>query len=230
MTTEGLAAAAFLAGFFGSGHCFGMCGPLVVLLENSVDPRERWARRLIYNVGRGTFYVLLGTAAGIFGVVLTKVAGIDSGLRLLRVLAAALVFALGLDLALGLRLLGWLEHAGAALWQRLRPLSARLSPGTSPASAFGAGLLWGALPCGLVYSSVSLAAASGDIASGGLVMLAFWTGTLPALLVAGSTAGELARRVRQPVFRRIAGGLMMIAGIVALSLPWLMMTKPDGTS
>jgi len=229
METEALAAAAFLAGFFGSGHCFGMCGPLVVLLENSIEPGQRWSRRLIYNLGRGTFYVLLGSAAGVFGVVLTKVAGIDSGLRLLRVIAAALVIALGLDLAFGLRLLGWLERAGAALWQRLRPLSARLSPGASPAGAFGAGLLWGALPCGLVYSSVSLAAASGDIASGGLVMMAFWTGTLPALLLAGSTAGELARRVRQPVFRQLAGGLMVVTGVVALTLPWLMMALRGST-
>ena len=222
METEALATAAFLAGFFGSGHCFGMCGPLVVLLENPIRPEQRWTRRLMYNLGRGSFYVLLGATAGLLGVVLTRVAGLDAGLQLLRVLAAALVITLGIDLAFGLRLLAWLERAGAMLWQRLRPLSTRLSPGASNVSAFGAGMLWGALPCGLVYSSVSLAAASGGIETGGLVMFAFWTGTLPALLVAGSTAGEIARWARRPMIRRLAGLLMIASGAFALAMPLLM--------
>ena len=54
-------------------------------------------------------------------------------------------------------------------------------------------------------------------------MLAFWLGTVPSLLLAGSTAGEVARWIRRPLVRRVAGGLMILTGILSLAMPALMM-------
>lgn len=221
MTTEALLPVAFLAGFFGSGHCFGMCGPLVVILESGPRGRSAWPFRLLYNLGRGTLYVILGAAAGVLGIVLTKIAGVDVALRLLRWIAAGLVIAMGLDLLFNRRLLGLLEAGGAVIWSRLKPLTRKVLPVTSPAGAYAAGLLWGALPCGLVYSSVSLAAASGSGANGGLIMLVFWLGTLPALLFAGASANRVAVWARRPLLRRTAGSLMLLVGLAAVLLPIL---------
>lgn len=50
-------------------------------------------------------------------------------------------------------------------------------------------------------------------------MTGFWAGTLPALLLAGSAAGQLARWKRQPRTRRLAGALLCLGGAMALVLP-----------
>ena len=83
-------------------------------------------------------------------------------------------------------------------------------------AGIGAGFLWGALPCGLVYSVVALAATSGNAAGGAAVMLAFWLGTLPALLFAGISAAKLSQWKSNLSFRRIAGTIMIGIGLFAM--------------
>ena len=213
---EGLALpAAFLAGFFGSTHCLGMCGAIVILFEQSRE-RGSWLRRLIYNVGRLGFYVLLGVIAGAGGAILTRATGVGTGLMVLRLLAGLLVIAIGLNLLFNWSSIRFIEEAGANLWRRVSPLARRVLPVTTLPKAFAAGLLWGALPCGLVYSAVALAATSGTIAGGGLTMLAFWIGTTPALLLAGTSAERLARWKSKRLFRQLAGGVMIAVGMLAL--------------
>ncbi len=220
MNPEVLLPVAFLAGFFGSTHCLGMCGAIVVLFEE--QPRGKFARplrRLLYNVGRLGFYALLGAIAATGGSLLAKSAGADTGLILLRVLAALLVIALGLNLLFDWRSLQFLERGGALLWRRLTPLARHVLPISTPARALSAGFIWGALPCGLVYSAVALAAASGSAANGMLVMLLFWMGTMPALWLAGASAARIASWKNRRLLRRIAGLILVLIGIVALAFP-----------
>ncbi len=232
MNLEVLLPVAFLAGFFGSGHCLGMCGSIVVLFENQRHSERRLdnvLRRLAYNSGRLGLYVLLGAVAGAAGLVLTKMSGVETGLAALRIVAAALVVALGLNLLFNLDALRYLESGGAVIWRKLSPLAKHLLPVTTGPRAFAAGLLWGALPCGLVYSAVAIAATSGDVTSGALVMLAFWLGTLPALLVAGASAQTLSRWSRRPALRRLTGATLILVGALALAMPHLhFRLLPDG--
>lgn len=217
MTPELILAAAFTAGFFGSTHCLGMCGAIVILFEGqSASAFDGLPRRMVYNLGRLFFYTLLGIVAGASGALLT--AGVDTGLDFLRALAALLIIALGLNLAVDWRALWFLERAGSLLWARISPLARHVLPISSPGRALAAGFLWGALPCGLVYSALALAAASGSATGGGLVMLAFWLGTVPALLVAGLSANRLNEWRNRTGLRRIAGALMIAVGLVALSM------------
>lgn len=218
MNPELLLPAAFAAGFFGSTHCLAMCGAVVVLLEGQGAARfPGLPRRLAYNGGRLLFYVVLGVVAGGAGNLLT--AGFDAALMLLRLLAAALIIALGLTLVIDWRGLRFLESAGAGLWQLVSPLARHVLPISSPATALAAGFLWGALPCGLVYSAVALAATSGSPQSGGMVMLAFGLGTLPALLVAGASAATLHRLKARRGLRQAAGVVLLAIGLLALALP-----------
>ena len=231
MSSELLLPVAFLAGFFGSGHCLGMCGPVVVLFESQPAGDANWAaaiRRVAYNTGRLLFYVLLGAIAGAAGLVLTKIAGVDAGLSVLRVLAAVLVIALGLNLVFKLRVLSYLETGGSVLWRRLSPLARHVLPMNNPPRALAAGFLWGALPCGLVYSAVAVAATSGTAAGGALVMLSFWLGTLPALLLAGASAQKLSQWSKQPVLRRLTGATLVLVGAFALAMPYLHMGGHGG--
>ena len=224
MTLDLLLPVAFLAGFFGSGHCLGMCGPIVVLMESAGEPSGTFnyvLRRLIYNAGRMLFYVLLGAIAGALGLVLTKITSVNIGLTILRTLAGLLVIALGLNLLFDLQILRFLERGGAVVWKRLSPLARHVLPISTPTRALGAGFIWGALPCGLVYSAVAIAATSGSAPGGALVMLVFWSGTLPALLVAGASAKKLGDWTRHPVIRRLTGLTLVGIGIFALSMPYL---------
>ena len=220
-----LLAAALSAGFLGSAHCLGMCGPVVLLFESPgqvAAPLAPTLRRLLYNLGRLACYALLGAAAGAAGIILTRVAGLDAGLRLLRWFAAAMVMLLGLNLLTDWRALAALERAGAALWRRVQPLARHALPVTTPARALAAGFLWGMLPCGLVYTSVAIAAGSGGPVQGAVIMLAFWLGTLPALLAAGASAAGIAGWSRRSRLRRVAGAVLVASGAIALLLPWLM--------
>ncbi len=217
MTLELLLPAAFLAGFFGSTHCLGMCGAIVVLFEGqgSADA-GRWLRRILYNAGRLCFYMLLGAIAGLGGAVITQLAGVDAGLTILRIVAGLLVIALGFNLLFDWQFLSWLERSGAMLWKRVSPLTRHVLPVTTPERAILAGFLWGALPCGLVYSAVSIAATSGNAAGGALVMLAFWLGTLPALMLAGASSARLVEWRRRGPLRQLAGVVLLLMGSLAL--------------
>jgi sulfite exporter TauE/SafE len=217
MNVELLLPAAFMAGFFGGTHCIGMCGAIVVLFEQQpLADSGHWVRRFAYNGGRLGFYTLLGAVAGAGGAVLTKVAGVNSGLLILRLLAGFLVIAIGLNLLFDWTSTRFLEQAGAAIWKRLSPLARHVLPVSTLPRALGAGFLWGALPCGLVYSAVAMAATAGGAAAGASTMLVFWLGTLPSLMLAGASVERLNRWRSNRLFRRVAGVLMLVIGLFAL--------------
>lgn len=210
---------AFIAGFFGSTHCIGMCGSIVVLLETSMSVASRphaWLRRGLYNIGRLGFYLLLGTIAGAGGAVLTQTAGLSTGLITLRLLAAALVILVGLNLLFDWHATRFLETAGAGLWRRVSGFAKFVLPANTAARALAAGFLWGALPCGLVYSAVAMSASSGTVSGGATIMLAFWLGTVPALLAVGASAGRLQQLRSNRTLRRVAGLLVILLGLAAL--------------
>lgn len=217
MTENLLLGAAFAAGFFGSTHCLVMCGPVVLLFEGTGPGNfNGMPRRIIYNAGRLSFYLLLGGIAGFSGALAASSVG--SGLFFLRVLAAVLIILLGLNLAFDWRSLRFLESAGTIIWNRVSPLARFFLPITSPLQAFGAGFLWGALPCGLVYSAVALAATAGSMLEGGMVMLAFWAGTVPALLVAGTSAQELGRWMNRGLLKRVGGSILIVVGVLSIAV------------
>ena len=216
MNPELALTAAFVAGFFGSSHCLGMCGAVVVLLEHG-GFESQWPRRLAYNGGRLGFYALLGAVAGAGGGVLTSIAGVNTGLIVLRLIAGMLVLAIAINLLFNWSATRFLEAAGSRIWQKLAPLARHVLPARSIPAALAAGFIWGALPCGLVYSAVALGATSGSAAGGAATMLAFWLGTLPAMLLAGASAQRLASLRSRRGFRIAAGTVMLILGLFALT-------------
>ncbi len=217
MNPEFLLTAALLAGFFGSTHCIGMCGAIVVLFEQQQSAgMHRWLRRVLYNAGRLGFYVLLGAIAGGASAVIIATAGARTTLLVLRLVAGILVIAIGLNLLFNWNFTRFIEQGGARIWKRLAPLARHVLPVETPTRAICAGFLWGALPCGLVYSAVAMAATSGGVLNGSLIMLFFWAGTLPALMVAGATAARLQQWKSKPIFRRATGSIMIVIGFLAM--------------
>lgn len=215
-------AAAFLVGFLGGVHCVGMCGPLVgaFTLQQPGKP-PRLALQLAANLGRITSYTAAGALAGLLGGSSVFLERLFPAERLLFILAQVMLILLGLYLA------GWgqavlaLERLGGRLWTRLKPGLARLLPIRTPGQAFAAGALWGFLPCGLVYSVLVTALASGSPLQGAATMAAFGLGTLPNLLAMGWFAGRLVPLTRRRGLRLAAGLLVAGFGVVGLGRLWL---------
>jgi sulfite exporter TauE/SafE len=110
-----------------------------------------------------------------------------------------------------------LESLGAPLWRRLQPLASRVTAGSGTARAYAAGLVWGWLPCGLVYAALLAASFAGSAARGAVAMAAFGAGTLPFLLAAGLAAARLGPLLRRRGVRLAAGSGLLAFGAWGLA-------------
>ena len=207
--------ALFLVGLLGGGHCVGMCGGIVGAL--SMGGGGRFSLHLAYNAGRIASYGAAGALAGLLGGGFDAAGQALSGQLPVRValyLAANLMLILlGLYLMGATRSLRWVERAGQRLWRSVQPLTRRFLPVRGPAQAFPLGLLWGWLPCGLVYSALVTALTGGSAWRGVALMLAFGLGTLPNLLLAGFFTARLNEYLAKPVVRILAGLVVLAIGV-----------------
>lgn len=218
-------ASAFLVGLLGSTHCIAMCGGIVGALTMGLDPAARrspWALLpylLAYNVGRIASYAAAGAILGLLSAQVLRVATPAGAQLFTRIVAG------GFMIAFGLYLTGWwpvltrLEQLGARLWQHIEPLGRRFLPVDHPGKALALGLVWGWLPCGMVYSALAWALVSGSAADGALLMLAFGFGTLPMLLALGGAARWLGDLARQRWLRVGAGALLILFGLYFMLAP-----------
>jgi len=216
---------ALLVGLLGGVHCVGMCGGIVAALslglqEHQRRGRPRWAFLLAYNLGRIFSYTLAGALLGGIGWLAANWSGLHQVQQHLQLAAALFMIALGLYLGGWSQALARIERAGGFVWARLEPLGRRFLPVRSPSHALVLGLIWGWLPCGLVYSVLVWSIASGSPLKGATLMFAFGLGTLPNLLLMGAAAANMAARVRDPRTRQVAGLLVTLFGVYAL-LRWL---------
>jgi sulfite exporter TauE/SafE len=215
---------ALVAGLFGSAHCVAMCGGIATALGTARDGDARDARRnrpLLYQLGRVTSYGCAGALAGALGAATGAVLAVDGWSEVLRLATACVIIIIGLDIALGANARSrWLrtpERLGALLWRRAAPAAMRLIPTRPTARALTLGLLWGWLPCGLVYSVLLAAAVSGDALHGAAIMIAFGLGTLPAML-GMSYAGARIPPTRGAL-ARVLGAIIVACGLWTAALP-----------
>lgn len=212
--------AALLAGLIGSVHCVAMCGGIATgFAPFGADRKTAWRVALTTNLGRVSGYVLAGIIVGGFGHGLVALFRAESLMFALRALAGLVLILIALR-ALGLtgrfRVLG---AAGEMLWSMVRPLQARLLPANTFPRRFGLGMIWGWMPCGLSGTLLTVAWLQATAPGGGAIMAAFGLGTLPAMLPLSYSG---ARWVARPGQRRLAGVLMLLAGLTTLAAPWLM--------
>ena len=199
--------ALFLVGLLGGTHCVGMCGGIVGAL--SMGAPARLSLHLSYNAGRIISYAIAGAIAGALGAASLGLAGQVPVRLVLYLLANLMLVALGLYLIGVTRALAFSERFGQHLWRRVQPLTRRFLPARRATQAFPLGLLWGWLPCGLVYSALASALTAASPQRGALLMLAFGLGTLPNLVLAGLLLARLNEFVRRP-WVRISSGLLVL--------------------
>jgi sulfite exporter TauE/SafE len=81
-------------------------------------------------------------------------------------------------------------------------------------------MIWGWLPCGLVYAALAVAVTTGDVLKSSLTMLAFGVGTLPAVVGVGIITQSFINYLRKPFFKKFVGILMILLALAA-AFPWL---------
>ncbi|MGL4449198.1 sulfite exporter TauE/SafE family protein [Shewanella sp.] len=210
---------AFLVGLMGAAHCFGMCGGLVGAFSAQI-PQAKTGNLLAhqlrfllsYHLGRLLSYTVAGALVGGSAAMLGHLFEVDSYLLVLRMVAGLMMIATGLYIAKLWGAIVHIERMGKWLWLALKPVAQRFVSIQRPTQALMAGMIWGWLPCGLVYSTLTWAVASGSMYQGGCIMLAFGLGTLPALLTAGVAAKQLANWVQQKTIRLMSGLLLVAFG------------------
>jgi sulfite exporter TauE/SafE len=203
--------AVFLVGILGGVHCVGMCGGIVSALALQMPATKKaWPIHLAYNIGRITSYTVAGALMGALsnlGLLLNHWLPIQMALY---VAANLMMMGLGLYLIGMTRALAFTERAGQVLWRYVQPVTRRFLPVRGVAQALPLGIVWGWLPCGLVYSVLTLALLSGSAARGALTMLAFGLGTLPNLMLAGLLLARF-RRIMQGRALRLGSGFTVLA-------------------
>jgi sulfite exporter TauE/SafE len=219
--------AVFLIGLFGGVHCVSMCGGIVGALAVQVEqpllgPMSRRGRlgqvllHLAYNLGRVTTYTLMGGILGGLGAVSMLYDDVMPVQIALYVFANLMLVAMGFYLIGFTRLLTPVERLGHKLWRYVQPVTRHFLPMRSVTQALPLGLLWGFLPCGLVYPLLATALVTGSVARGAGLMLAFGLGTLPNLLLAGLAFRFFRDFTRNSKVRVVAGLLVLAFGIFGL--------------
>ncbi|HEY8555292.1 MAG TPA: sulfite exporter TauE/SafE family protein [Burkholderiales bacterium] len=215
-------AAALLLGLASGGHCVGMCGGIVSGLALAPGASQRpYAFTAAYHLGRALSYATAGAIAGAFGQASLALRGTLAVHQALFAAASLAMLGAGLYVAGYAPFVRRIEAAGGMLWRHLAPWSRPLLPATTPWKAGLLGMLWGWLPCGMVYGALLLALGSGSIAGGATAMAAFALGTMPSLLVVG-LAARSAARFRHARALRLTAGLVLAAvgayGLLKLGL------------
>ena len=213
--------AAFAMGLFSSLHCIGMCGSIIGTLTLSLKPEIRNNKKklfpyvLNYNIGRISSYTLAGFLVGFIQAIVLFPFGLDNGHRVLQVISASIMIGAGLYLAGWFPRFAYIEKAGAKLWKHIEPFGRKLIPVTTHSQAYLFGMVWGWLPCGLVYAALALAATTGDVYRAGFTMLAFGLGTLPAVLGVGIMTNILTKLAHMQRFKQAIGLLLITIALMA---------------
>jgi len=190
-----------------------MCGGLVTAVSMS-RPKIWWSGLFIYQLGRVTTYALLGLLAGFSGVALSAL-GIDSLQRILAIFAGVLMIIFALNLA------GWLPDplqrfsAWVRRKSRLGELARHASEYARAGSWYTLGLANGLLPCGLVYSALSLSLTAGNAQTATWMMISFGLGTIPAMMLVPSILHRMTPALRTSAMR-IAAVLIIGMGIFTI--------------
>lgn len=210
--------AVFMVGLLGGVHCLGMCGSIVGILTSQLPAGVSHAPyHVAYSAGRLFSYSLAGVLVGLLGQAGMVWRDQVPVQLLLFALSSLMLILLGLYLAGVWGMVRQLERLGGKVWKVIQPLTRYFLPVNSYWRAAGLGMLWGWLPCGLVYSVLVTALATGSAGQGGLVMLVFGLGTLPNLLLIGLFWSRIKAWVQALWLRLLAGGVIASMGLFGLT-------------
>jgi len=207
--------AAFMIGVLGAGHCIAMCGGIsgAIAHASKQTAEANTLAPLFYNLGRISSYTLIGAIVGFTAQIgLNFGAGYDL-LLILRFVSGVTLILIGLYIAQLNSAILQLEKVGRLVWRYIQPLTRQFLPLKTPYHAFPLGFLWGWLPCGLVYSALTLALTSGSTLHSALTMFAFGLGTFPIMFLVGNLSAKFNDLIRNSRFKQCSGFVLILFGL-----------------
>ncbi len=228
----GLLVSAWLVGTLGGLHCVAMCGGLLGAIgardAASTQPlqpaRTLVVRQATYHAGRIITYSLLGALFGALGAAALGIVDLLPLQRAIYILANVFLLLLGTSLVLRTPGVPIMQRFGA---RAFAPVLRAMQPVLQRSDASGRiamGLVWGLMPCALIYSVLPLALLAGGAWQGGLVMLAFGLGTLPNLLATSVLMSRAGRFMSGSAMRHAAAVVMIAFGVLGI---WRVLFAPD---
>ena len=214
---------AWMLGALGGLHCAAMCGGFFAAISaRDADAASApllpaatvLGREVAYHGGRVATYMLLGAAFGSAGALAMNAAALMPLQRMFYFAANAVLVLLGFSLVVRSWRTPLLQRAGARLFGAVLPAFKPLlhRPGTTGRITLG--LVWGLVPCALVYSVLPLALFAGGPVQGAMVMLAFGIGTTPNLLALGMLLRRGRRKVDAKALRFAAAATLVGFGLL----------------
>lgn len=202
-------ASALVMGFFASGHCLGMCGPLVLALPPGDGNFSKAVFfRVLYNLGRIATYAMLGALAGLAGAALA----FEGAQAKVASIAGVLLIIVALMQVLPKLRLNLFSHVYQVISRFISPRLKNAGAGRFVLL----GLLNGFLPCGMVAAALVVSIAAETVAEGVLYMAVYGLGTLPMMLTASLMGFYLAARTKRiltivgPVYSLAVGVLLLV--------------------
>ncbi|GAB4136182.1 MAG: sulfite exporter TauE/SafE family protein [Bacteroidia bacterium] len=214
--------AAILLGLLGSLHCLGMCGPIALALpvSRSEGLFKQISGLLMYNAGRALTYGLFGAITGLAGGAVSWFAGQQT----LSIVTGAVILIVLLLSLFGKKLS--IESGAGKMFGKLRQALSSLFNNPRKDALLLIGILNGFLPCGLVYTAMAGAAATGSALDGMLFMMIFGLGTIPAMLALSLAKHKISLSFRTkmtrlvPVFVAVMAILLVLRGM-GLGIPYI---------
>lgn len=210
---------AFLIGLFGSFHCFGMCGGLITALSLKLieNKKKIYFYQFVYNLGRILSYCIIGFLVSVCGVFIFDFFKINVAFLFNVFFSLIIIF-------FGLRLLNvfsfifiFFEKISYDFFNLFYNKLFKFSFLSSPYKEFLIGMVWGNMPCGLVYSALSIAFISGSLLKSALMMLFFGLGTLPAIIFTSSFYSKIIILKKNNLIIKLIGCCTIIYGVYFLS-------------
>ena len=204
----------FLTGLFGSLHCLGMCGPIILAYSfNPAGKNGKIIPHLYYNIGRMISYTIAGFILGLFGSLLFSIVPYQIYKFYFLLVGGSLIVLLGLGL---MNIIPKFHLSFDGLHTKLTKsiFIKRLSNKTDITPLI-IGLATILLPCGLFYPILLKAAMAGDAVSGGISMFVFSIGTVPLLFVLGFSSQFIGHKLRKTA-NYLAAAAVIIMGVMLI--------------
>ncbi|MDM0075379.1 sulfite exporter TauE/SafE family protein [Variovorax sp. J2P1-59] len=223
-----LLATAFVMGLAGGPHCVAMCGAAcagVIRIVRvvpaggaaAIEPaRPSVPAGAVFHVGRVLGYAGAGAVAAVAAQGLSLASGQVAVLRPVWMLLHVFVFVWGLLLAATGRQPLWASRVGRWAAERAQRVTGRSALGV-----LASGAAWVAMPCGLLYSALMLAALGNGVLAGAAIMALFAAGSALSLVLAPYLWRRLCSgtgRVPRQWGTRLAGALLAAVALQAVRM------------
>ncbi|WP_218110551.1 sulfite exporter TauE/SafE family protein [Ostreibacterium oceani] len=204
----------FVIGLLGSSHCIGMCGGLQQLLLQIGPKQTRIAPIYLYNLGRLSSYLCIAfLSALLLNRFAEQTAGLIPYANSVRLLAAFIMLYLGVGYFVRFPKLRFFTQPAQALWRRLRQFAAPWMPPKNLYQVYAIGLIWGWIPCSLVYSALAVSLSAPTTLLSVIAMACFGLGTMPTLIGIGLLSNHLQRLKK---YRALLALLLILLGCYSL--------------